>query len=116
MLVPFGISIFQSEQEFESCMKSVSELNHRFARHEKKVRDAQKEDERISKEKISVFKLAQIQDEIPTPLPGSNHTFCGICEENYGDFKKHVSSSLHKASVLSNDLFLKIDEEIEDLN
>ena len=42
--------------------------------------------------------------------------FCGICEDNYIDYKKHILSSMHKASVEANNLYLKIDEEIDLLN
>jgi len=49
-------------------------------------------------------------------MPAEKHVFCGVCNENYSDYKRHVKSSLHKESVDSNSLYFKIDEEIKELD
>ena len=49
-------------------------------------------------------------------MPAEKHVFCGVCNENYSNYRRHVKSSLHKESVDSNNLYCEIDEEIEELN
>ena len=61
-------------------------------------------------------KLKDVQADIDTPVPAEKHVFCGVCNENYSDYKRHVKSSLHKESVDSNSLYIQIDDEIKELN
>lgn len=72
------------------------------------------EEERFSKEKIHLLELARTQDKIETPLPGDKHVFCGVCNINYDNYKAHIESNAHKASVRSEDLYFEIDQLIDE--
>ena len=59
----------------------------------------------MSKEKIHASKLAKSQGDLATPVPGDKHVFCGVCNENYICYKKHIASSLHQQSIDSCNLY-----------
>lgn len=69
----------------------------------------------MSKEKMRISKLKAHQGDVKTPVPADKHTYCGICYMNYSNYKEHIQSMTHKASVEmdKDDLFSQIDEVID---
>ena len=112
--VPLGISIFQTDIEYRECLQSMSSLGKRYTNHLKKVRNKLHEEEKASREKIHILELARNQDKLETPLPGDKHVFCGVCNINYDNYKAHIESTSHKASVRSEDLYFEIDQLIDE--
>ena len=53
-----------------------------------------------------------------TPVPADKHTFCGVCNLNYTDFKEHISSPTHIDCVKSNkySIYNDIDSLITEFN
>lgn len=114
--MPYGIAVFQSDQEYRECLKTYKSLCERFERHIAKVSDRLEEEVKFSKEKINPRELASKQDELETPLPGDKHVYCGVCSMNYSDYRFHISSHQHRASVASDDLYDDIDLLIDEFD
>jgi len=82
----------------------------------KKVKGKLHEEERISKEKMTVTKLRQEQGLVKIPEPGDKHVFCGVCSMNYSDYKVHVASIQHKTAVGMDYLYADIDVLIDEFS
>ena len=116
--VPFGISVFQTQPEYNECLYNIDGLNKRFDKHIQKVQNQQAKDELISKQKMRISKLKLTQGDVKTPLPAEKHTYCGICNMNYSNFKEHVQSMIHKESVImdKDGTIQEIDDLISEFN
>ena len=97
--VPQGISIFQTKREFKECIECYQKLADRYTKH-------------INKLNAELNKDEEREEEIKFPVPATKHTFCGVCQTNYQDYKSHIKSLAHLSCVESDDLYLDIDELI----
>lgn len=52
--MPLGVSLFQCDAEYQDCCQQYGKLTKRFDEHLIKIKKKQKEEEKISKEKVSI--------------------------------------------------------------